>query len=155
MTEGLPSPEPEPAVRDGSDEEPLASDLIESLLIEVREMSRNVSVLARSAIDRARLSARKLLLWIVAGLLGSVAVVSLLVKASLLFLDGLAAGLASLFGDRAWMGGLLAGLLALLAVAAGVGWFWHSAIRRFRSRTLRRYAPATSPPAEREVLGAA
>ena len=55
VTERPPPREPEPDARDGSAEGPLASDLIESLLIEARQIGGNVAVIARSAIDRARL----------------------------------------------------------------------------------------------------
>jgi hypothetical protein len=143
-------------LRDESAEEPLASDLIESLLIEARQIGGNVAVLARSAIDRARLSVRKLLLWIAAGILGTVAVASLLVKASILLLEGLADGLSTLFVSRAWMGSFLAGVLVFVAVTAGVGCLWHSSVRRLHARIVRRYAPAPpGPPAEGKVRGAA
>jgi hypothetical protein len=70
--------------------------------------------------DRAQLAVRRRIQTVSMLAAASVAGAAVIIYASVLLVGGTAAGLARLFGSRAWLGDLVAGVLFLLFVIGGL-----------------------------------
>ncbi len=105
------------------------------LLKEFQELREYVAYYAAARTDSVRCSVRNALRRIVLAALGFVAVGALIVMASWFVLSGISQGVGALFGDRAWIGTLITGVLALAGV--GLGIFCAASARKNASRKRR------------------
>ena len=124
---------------DAAQQELTEREGLKLLLKQFQELREYVSYYAAATTDSVKLSVGNALRRIVLAALGFVAVGGLIVMASWFVLSGISQGTGALFGDRAWIGSLLAGVLVLAGV--GVGMSYAAATRKnaSRKRTVRRY----------------
>ncbi len=104
-----------------------------------QELREYVSYYAAARADSVKCFVRNAIGRLVLAALGFVAVAALIVMASWLVLSGISQGAGALFGDQAWIGTLLTGVVALAAV--GLGMLCAASMRRnaSRKRTVRKY----------------
>lgn len=95
-------------------------DAFKQLFKQLQELGEYFSYYAAARTDSFKLSLRRTVLWMAFAALGFVAVGGLLLSSTWLLLIGLAEGLSVLFGDRPWVGNLLAGALLLLSLVGGM-----------------------------------
>ena len=109
------------------------------LLKQYQELREYVSYYAAARIDGVKCSVRNAIGWIVLAALGFVTVGGLILMASWLVLSGISQGAGALFGDRAWIGTVITGVLALTGIGLGMScaaWIRKNASRK---RTVRKY----------------
>jgi hypothetical protein len=109
------------------------------LLKQFQELREYVSYYAAARTDSVKCSVRNAIGWTVLAALGFVAVGGLIVMASWLVLSGISQGAGTLFGERAWIGTVVTGVLALAGVGLAVScaaWIRRNASRK---RTIRKY----------------
>jgi len=88
--------------------------------------------------DQLKLKIRTVLLWVVAGVLGAVALVTVIVVAVSHLLSGLAEALGVAIGAQ-WAGSLIVGGAVLGLLALGGSWVARSMMSRARNRTVAKY----------------
>jgi len=119
--------EPETA---GDGPEHDAGEALERAVEHLREIGRGLASLLDLLVERARVGVREGAFRLLAAVWMGLATVAATVLAVWLVLVGMAGGLARLFGDNAWAGRLLAGILVLMLLACA------GAIVRSRSRRI-------------------
>src|SRR6185295_9149831 len=110
------------------------------LVDQIRELREQFVLLVAAKIDSIRLTARRLVIACVLGLLGLVILATYLVTSTVLVIVGIGEGLGSLFGDRLWLGHLTTGLGLLGILGIGGYLALRRATRASRERTVDRYA---------------
>jgi hypothetical protein len=111
----------------GSDAAPAAA--IGEAFARLRETRDYAAHYLSARVDALKLSARKVIVLAILGLLGAIAGAALIITSVVLLCVGIAQGLAVLFGGRAWLGNLVAALLLLGALVGG-GWVVLARIRK-------------------------
>jgi hypothetical protein len=86
-----------------------------------------------------KLSLRSTVLRLVLAALGFVSLGGLLVTAGWFVVSGTAGGLGVLFGDRWWLGNLVAGILFLAGLGLGIYLAVAKGKRTFLERTVKKY----------------
>ena len=114
--------------------------LLASLFRHVSEAARHVRTLASVSTEQARLRLRRARTRILWTLLFALVVATILVSGAVFFARGLAASLAVLFGQRAWLGELVAGLVLLALAGAGLALALAREERAELARLRRKYA---------------
>jgi hypothetical protein len=109
------------------------------LLKQFQELREYVSYYAAARTDSVKCSVRNAIGRIVLAALGFVAVGGLIVIASWFVLSGISQGAGALFGDRAWIGTVITGVLALAGVGLGVSCAAWARKNASRKRTVREY----------------
>lgn len=109
------------------------------LLEQFQELREYISYYAAARTDSVKRSVRDAIWRTVPAALGFVAVGGLIVMASWFVLSGIAQGAGALFGDQAWIGTAITGVLALAGVGFGI--FFATSKRRnaSRRRTVQKY----------------
>lgn len=131
------SPRP---IDDSEEKQPRAADPFRLLLQQVRELAEYLSYYLSAKTDGVALCVRSLVFRGILAALGFVALSGLIVGASWRILGGTAEGLALILGNRMWAGNIAAGLLAMAAVGAGVGWLTAKRKRARLAKATERYA---------------
>jgi hypothetical protein len=124
---------------DAAQQELTEREGLKLLLKQFQELREYVSYYVTAKTDSAKLSLRNTVLWISFAALGFVAVAGLIVMASWFALSGIAQGVGALFGDRAWIGAVITGVLALAGVGLGVSCAASTRKNAARKRTVRKY----------------
>lgn len=114
-------------------------DALKLLVQQLRELGEDFSYYVAAKTDSVQLSLRNLPLRILFAALCFVAASGLIVVASTLLLNGIAEGLAALFGDRSWAGKLMTGCLSFAVLGIGVYCTLAKRKKTSRERTGRRY----------------
>ena len=109
------------------------------LLKQFQELREYVSYYAAARTDSVKYSVRNAIGRIVLAALGFVAVGGLIVIASWFVLSGISQGAGALFGDRAWIGTVITGVLALAGIGLGVSCAAWARKNASRKRTVREY----------------
>jgi len=124
---------------DAAQQELTEREGLKLLLKQFQELREYVSYYAAARTDSVKCSVRNAIRQIALAALSFVAVAGLIVLASWFVLTGISQGVGALFGDRAWIGALLTGVLALAGV--GLGMSCAASIRRnaARKRTVRKH----------------
>ena len=124
---------------DAAEQELTGREELKLLLKQFQELRETVSYYAAARTDSIKCSVRHAIGRIVLAALGFVAVGGLIVMASWFVLSGIAQGTGALFGDRAWIGAVITGALALAGV--GLGLFCAAWVRKnaSRKRTVKKY----------------
>jgi hypothetical protein len=109
------------------------------LLKQFQELLEYVAYYAAAKTDSVKCAVRDAIRQTVLAALGFVTLAGLIVMASWLVLSGVAQGAGALFGDRAWIGTLITGVLALAGI--GVGMLCVISLRQNASRkgTVRKH----------------
>lgn len=115
------------------------SDVLNSLLRQAQELRESFATYLIAKGDRAKLSLRNTLVWMVVAALGFVTLGGLLITASWFLLNGIAGGLSVLCGDRLWIGNILAGIAAAGGLGLGIYWAVARRMRSSRKETIRKY----------------
>ncbi|HZZ27372.1 MAG TPA: hypothetical protein VFE46_05130 [Pirellulales bacterium] len=125
--------------------EPTGPDALAQAFEHVAEAREYFTHFLAAEIERFKLRVRRVVIWAIAGLMGLVLLLALLVAAAGLLLRGLADFVGSLLGGHSWLGAVVVGggllLVGALAVAWGL-WAWQAsafdAVRqRFAARKRR------------------
>lgn len=124
-------------------------DALRLLFKQFRQLREYFSYYVTAKTDSVKLSLRNVVLWVVLAVLGCVAVVALMVSASWLLLSGIAEGLSALFGDRAWVGNLMTGVLVLAGLGLGTYYTLAKRARSSRERTVKKYEKRQARQQER------
>lgn len=109
------------------------------------ELKDYASLLVATQVDRVKASARRAVLFAVAGILGLILLCVTVAAGAIRLFQGVAAGLAELFGGRVWLADLLTGVLLLALVATVIGLALTTWSRAAAKKTRLKYA-------EREAL---
>ena len=109
------------------------------LLTQFQELQEYVSYYAAVRTDSVKCSVRNAIGRIVLAAMGFVAVGGLIVMASWFVLSGISQGAGALFGDRAWIGAVITGVLALAGVGSGMSCVVWALKNASRKRTVREY----------------
>jgi hypothetical protein len=113
---------------------------VADLKARVSELAEYVSYLLSAKFDGIKLTFRNIAVYAALGVVGLIAAGAVVVSAVVLVCVGIAGGLSALFGDRPWQGALVAGLLLLAVIGAGV-WIGLSRLTKSsRERTVQKYA---------------
>jgi len=115
------------------EQEPSAAEALRRLQQQIRELQAYCAHFVSAKRDSLLLSIRQIVLWVVLGVVGLIALAGLLVTSLVLLLDGAATGLGLLFGGRLWLGHIVVGggVLVLLALGMFIG------VRTWQSRSRR------------------
>jgi hypothetical protein len=124
---------------DAAQQESTEPEGLKLLLRQFQELQEYLSYYAAVRTDNARLSVRKALGRMVPAGLRLVAVGGVIVLASWFVLSGIAQGVGAMFGDRAWIGDLITGAMALVAVGLGVSCAASMRDSASRKRTVEKY----------------
>lgn len=112
---------------------------LDQLLKLGRELISQLSYYVRARADQLKLSVRQFLVFGAMGVLALVVGAVIVATAAWLLVNGIAGGLAALFGGRVWLGNLGAGVLVLAGIAGGA-WYGIEELRRGSQRdTVQRY----------------
>ncbi len=118
---------------------PSPEEALRRLLQQLEELRAYSTHFVSAKVDGFILSVRQLLVWMVLGIVGLIALAAVVVTAIVLFLGGTAGGLGQLFGGRLWLGQLVVGggllLLLTLSILIGVR-TWQ---RRSRQQKVQQY----------------
>ena len=118
---------------------PSPDEALRRLLQQLEELRAYSTHFVSAKVDGFILSVRQLLVWMVLGIVGLIALAAVVVTAIVLFLGGTAGGLGQLFGGRLWLGQLVVGggllLLLTLSILIGVR-TWQ---RRARQQKVQQY----------------
>lgn len=118
---GTAASEPKP---DGpaEDEKPELTEreALQLLLKQFQELREYVLYYAAARTDSVKCAVRNAIRQAVLAALGFVAVAGLIVMASWFVLSGISQGVGASFGDRAWIGAVITGALALAGVGLGM-----------------------------------
>jgi H+/Cl- antiporter ClcA len=116
-----------------------APEAFDRLLKQVAELREYVTYFVSAKTDSARLLVQQVLMWVALGLVGVIAICSVVATVVVLLLTGLAEGLTVVFDGRVWLGNIVAGLLTLAILGLG-SFIW---VRKWRknshTRTVQRY----------------
>ena len=116
-----------------------APEAFDRLLKQVAELREYITYFVSAKTDSVKLSVQQVLMWVVLGFVGVIALSSLLATVMVLLLTGLAEGLTVVFGGRIWLGNIVAGLLTLAILGLG-SFIWVRKWRKSsRMRTIQRY----------------
>lgn len=126
--ERAPSPSSAPGAEDAARE-------LWKNLTELREYGLHFLA---ARVDRWRLSMRKAALWLIAGVLGSVALATTIIVSITHLIAGLADALTAVLGVP-WAGSLLVGLGLIMSLTLATYLFMRSVLRRSRIKTLAKY----------------
>lgn len=124
---------------DATQQELTEGEEVKLLLKQFQELREYVSYYAAARTDSVKRFVRNAIGRIVLAALGFVAVGGLIVIASWLVLSGISQGVGALFGDQAWIGVLITGVLALAGVGLGVSCAAETRKNASRKRTVRKY----------------
>ena len=144
-TEDPTAPAPAAPARERLAEEPVTdeqspTDAFADAKTRLSELAEYISYYFSAKFDGVKVSVRNLGIYAAVGVIGLIAASALVTTAVVFVCIGIAGGLSALFGDRLWQGTLVAGLLVLALLGAGV-WFGISRMTRSsRERTVRKYA---------------
>lgn len=127
------------ASADAAQPELTEREALKLLLKQFQELRDHVSTYTAARTDSIKCSVRNALRRIVLAALGLVAVGALIVMASWLVLSGIAQGAGALFGDQAWIGPLITGVLVLAGVGSGMLYAVSSRKNASWKRTVRKY----------------
>ncbi len=105
------------------------SESFQSAFSHVLEVVDHVQTLMQVRADRARIAVRRAVMIGVVIVLAAAALAPLIVGGSVLFTIGVAQSLTILFGDRAWLGNLIGGML-ILGLVALCAWAGYARIAR-------------------------
>lgn len=125
----------------GSDrvEQESAADALRDSLRSAREAVGYVRLLVATTLDKWKLSALTLGLYLVLGVFAACAGVAVVVTAVVLLLVGGAHGIGAALGGREWLGDLIVGFVLLAALTLGVTSFLDRIIAGSRRRTVKKY----------------
>lgn len=130
-----------PKADDGSEQTGTTDpDTLRQLLKQIHELGEYFSYYLAARTDSLKLGFWRIGLTIALGALAFVSVAGLVITASCFVLRGLAGGLGVLFGDRSWLGNLLAGMLLLVGLSGGMIYAVARRARAARGRTVEKYA---------------
>jgi len=116
-----------------------ADDPLKPLLRSLGELKEYIGYYLSSQGDAVQLKIRQGLLWAVLGIACGLVGLAALITSVVLLLDGVAEGLAILFGDRLWAGELVTGA-AILILAAIAAYFVVARITKTsRQRIIQKY----------------
>jgi uncharacterized membrane protein len=136
---------------DAEEQDQSAADALHDLLTQIGELLAYVRHFATAKVDGMRYAMRQMATWVAVGLVALLAAAGALVTAIVLFLTGVAQGLAMAFGNRMWLGNAVTGfgLLVLMALVLFVG------IRRCQRKSYhqRRQAYAERQLQQRAAFG--
>ena len=121
------------------EQEPSPEEAFRRLLQQLEELRAYSTHFVSAKVDGFILSVRQLLVWMVLGIVGLIALAAVVVTAIVLCLGGAAGGLGSLLGGRLWLGQLVVGggLLVLLTLSILIGVrTWQ---RRARQQKVQQY----------------
>lgn len=124
---------------DAAQQELTEREGLKLLLKQFEELREYVAYYAAARTDSVKRSVRNAMRRIVLAALGFVAVGGLIVMASWFVLSGISQGAGALFGDRAWLGALITGVLALAGVGLGMSCAASTQKNASRKRTVRKY----------------
>ena len=114
-------------------------EAFDQLLKQVAELREYVTYFVSAKTDSARLLVQQVIMWVALGVVGLIALCSVVATVVVLLLTGLAEGLTVAFNGRVWLGNIVAGLLTLAIL--GLGSF--IGVRKWRKnsqmRTVQRY----------------
>jgi hypothetical protein len=114
-------------------------EAFERLLKQIAELREYVTYFVSAKTDSIKLSVQQISMWVVLGLVGVIAICSLVATIVVLLLTGVAEGLTVLFNGRVWLGNIVASLLTVAILGLG-SFIW---VRRWRKssqmRTVQRY----------------
>jgi hypothetical protein len=121
------------------EQEPSPAEAFRRLQKQVEELQAYFAHFVSAKVDSVVLSARRLAIWAVLGVVGLIALAALIVTAIVLVLHGVANGLAVLFAGRLWLGQLVAGsgilIMLVLSILIGVR-TWQT---RWRQQKVQQY----------------
>ena len=124
---------------DTAQQELTEGEELKLLLKQFQELREYVSYYAAARTDSVKCSVRNAIGRIVLAALGFVAVGGLIVMASWFVLSGVSQGAGALFGAQAWIGSLIAGVLALAGVGSGMACAISTLKNASRKGTVRKY----------------
>jgi len=124
---------------DAAQQELTEREELKLLLKQFQELREYVSYYAAARTDSVKRSVQHAIGGLVLAALGFVAVGGLIVMASWLVLSGISQGAGALFGDRAWIGTVITGVLALAGVGLGMSCAAWARKNASRKRTVRKY----------------
>lgn len=124
---------------DAAQQELTEREELKLLLKQFQELREYVSYYAAASTDSIKCSVRNAIGRIVLAALGFVAVGGLIVMASWFVLSGISQGTSALFGDRAWIGAVITGTLALAGVRLGMSCAAWARKNASRKRMVQKY----------------
>lgn len=137
------APEPTNSSTEAADEPPPSeaspSELLSEASLKFSEAGEYLASYLRSQVDRAKLTARDWVAWIILAFLALFLVASVLVTAVVFLLYGAAQGLTQVFGGRIWAGYLTTGGGLLLILSLGLKWERSLSKKRALKKRLKEY----------------
>jgi hypothetical protein len=114
-------------------------EAFDHLLKQVSELWEYAIYFISAKTDSVKLSVRQVIMWAALGVVGMIALGSVVATAVVLLLTGVGEGLAVAFGGRMWLGDIVAGVLTLGLLGLG-SWVGMQKWRKSsRMRTIQHY----------------
>ena len=117
-----------------------AAEALRDSVRSAREAGSYVKLLIATTLDKWKLSALTLGVYVVLGVFAACAGIAVVVTAVVLLLVGGAHGIGVALGGREWLGDLIVGFVLLAALTIGVSSFLDRIMAGSRKRTVRKYA---------------
>jgi hypothetical protein len=108
-------------------------------MLQLRELREFALHYISARADRTRLKVREQGMRFALAAIGLVALSGLIVAAVCCLVNGMAGGLAVMFGDRAWAGNLTAGVVLLGVMALGIWFVWNKQLKGSRESAVTKY----------------
>jgi hypothetical protein len=149
-----PTPPPAPAATpptgsDADDKPNPAVAAFHRIKGDINELKEYANFYVAAKIDGIKQTIRKIGMYAALGVVGLIAFGALMATAVGLLVVGLAQGLGRLFGDRYWLGDIVAGVLVLAAIALGVWLMMKKLTGTWRSQTIKKYEERKQSQRER------
>jgi len=142
-----PSPPPNPPETD--DTHNPAAQAFARIKGDLEELKEYGSYYVATKVDGVKRTIRNVGLYAALGVVGLTAGGAIVATAAGLLIVGLAEGLGRLFGDRYWLGDIVAGLI-VLGVVGGAAWFMMRKLTgAWRSQTVKKYEQRKQSQRER------
>jgi hypothetical protein len=126
-----------------------AAEAFQRIKGDINELKEYAGYYVAAKVDGVKRTVRNIGLYAALGVVGLIAGGAIVATAAGLLIVGLAEGLGRLFGDRYWLGDIVAGLLVLGAVGAGAWVMMNKLTNTWRSQTLKKYEQRKQSQRER------
>ena len=126
-----------------------AAEAFDRIKHDVGELKEYASYYVAAKVDGIKRTVRNIGLYAALGVVGLIAGGAIVATAAGLLIVGVAELLTRLFGDRAWLGDIVTGLLVLGAIGAGAWWMMNKLTNTWRTQTLKKYEQRKQSQRER------
>jgi hypothetical protein len=137
---------PDPTDDDGKNP---AAEAFQRIKRDVDELKAYAGHYIAAKLDGIKRTVRNIGLYAALGIVGLIAGGAIVATAAGLLIVGLAGLLGRLFGDRAWLGDIVTGLLVLGVIGIGAWWMMNKLTNTWRTQTVKKYEQRKQSQRER------